>query len=90
MSRTAIPRRVDDRTILVQARAEGNGVIGDGVVEITTESPDYAAYDEFLKEVAVEKGKAAELLSKGYDPSEARDEAGMAGGNETEGEADES
>lgn len=44
-----IPRRLDDDRILAPKRAEGpDGLIGDALVEMTPEDPDYQLWDEYL------------------------------------------
>jgi hypothetical protein len=51
--------RLDSGHIRVPVRLEGDGVIGDGVVELKPGDPDYAEWDAFLN--GDEEAKAADL-----------------------------
>lgn len=43
--------RNPDGTLTVPMRAEADGVIGDGLVTIGPDHPDYQAWDEWLRDV---------------------------------------
>jgi hypothetical protein len=42
-------RRNADGTLTVPGRAEGPGIIGDGMITIGPDHPDYQAWDDWLK-----------------------------------------
>jgi len=43
-------KRLPDGKLIVPCRAEGDGgVVGDGMVEIGPDDPDYPAWDKWLK-----------------------------------------
>jgi hypothetical protein len=44
-----VPRRLAPDRLLVPMRAETDGVVGDGAVEIGPEDPDYQQWAEFLE-----------------------------------------
>lgn len=44
------PQRLDDGRILILARAETDGVIGDGMRAIGPDDPAYPAWDAYLSE----------------------------------------
>lgn len=46
----AEPQRLPSGHLLVQMRAEGEGIIGDALIEIGPEHPDYAKWDAWLRE----------------------------------------
>jgi hypothetical protein len=43
-----VPRRAGS-LIVIRKRAEGDGYVGDGVIAINSDDPEYAAWDAWLK-----------------------------------------
>jgi hypothetical protein len=48
LAKNVLVKRLSNANLLVLARAESDGVIGDGIVEIGPDDPDY---DEWVREL---------------------------------------
>jgi hypothetical protein len=56
VGKTMKPERLPNGNLLIPKRAEGpNGIIGDGMIEITSDDPEYKEWDGYLTKIEAEE-----------------------------------